>query len=60
MGALQRPKAGSRLYVATFERTTFMLTIYTLQMEAAAFLGRPARQVSKDRRVLLARALASR
>jgi hypothetical protein len=37
-----------------------MLTIYTLLMEAVAFLDRPARKVNKASKGRLARVLASR
>jgi hypothetical protein len=60
MVARQQLKAGLRPYAAIFTRTTSMLTIYTLPMEAAAFLARPARKVNKDPRAHLGRALASR
>jgi hypothetical protein len=60
MVALQRPKAGSHLSAGTFVRTTCMLTIFTLPMEAAASLDRLVRQVSKGHKALPVRALALR
>jgi hypothetical protein len=60
MVARQQLRAGWRLSVEIFTPTTCMLTIYTLPMEAAAFLGRLGHKVSKDHRVPQVRVLASR
>jgi hypothetical protein len=60
MGALRPVRDGWHLSVGTFVRTTSMPTIYTLPMEAAAFLGRLGHKVSKDHRVPQVRVLASR
>ena len=60
MVAPQQLKAGWRLSVETFVRTTSMLTIYTLPMEAAAFPARLVHKVSKDHKAPLDKALALR
>jgi hypothetical protein len=59
MVARQQLKAGLRPYAAIFTRTTSMLTIYTLPMEAAESLARPVRRVSKVSKGRLVKALAS-